>query len=104
MIEAAFGPLEQIYMATEGLLAVTCRDGTLHLCEDSVKFEFEPVGEGLVSPLVTAFRRQAQIMARYRLNDLLRLSTSPCRCGSPLWPWTRSWGGWTIFSVSQLRC
>lgn len=84
VIEAVFGPLEQIYMATEGLLAVTCREGTLHLCEDSVKFEFEPVGEGLVSPLVTAFRRQAQIMARYRMNDLLRLSTAPCRCGSPL--------------------
>ncbi|MEC7760383.1 MAG: CoF synthetase [Pseudomonadota bacterium] len=84
VIEAAFGPLEQIYMATEGLLAVTCRHGTLHLCEDSVKFEFEPVGDGLVSPLITAFRRQVQIMARYRMNDLLRLAPSPCPCGSPL--------------------
>ncbi len=84
VIEAAFGPLEQIYMATEGLLGVTCRNGRLHLCEDSVKFEFEPVGDGLVTPLVTAFRRQVQIMARYRMNDLLRLSPAPCPCGSPL--------------------
>jgi phenylacetate-coenzyme A ligase PaaK-like adenylate-forming protein len=38
----------------------------------------------LVTPLVTAFRRQTQIMARYRMNDLLRLSKVPCRCGSPL--------------------
>ncbi|MDX8495004.1 CoF synthetase [Mesorhizobium sp. VK22B] len=85
VIEAFFRlRLEQIYMATEGLLAVTCRQGSLHLAEDSVFFEFEPAGEGLVTPLVTAFRRQTQIMARYRMNDLLRLSEQPCRCGSPL--------------------
>ncbi|RWL97858.1 MAG: CoF synthetase [Mesorhizobium sp.] len=77
-------PLDQIYMATEGLFAVTCRRGGLHLAEDSVFFEFEPAGEGLVTPLVTAFRRRTQIMARYRMNDLLRLSKEPCRCGSPL--------------------
>lgn len=85
VIETFFGrPLDQIYMATEGLFAVTCRQGGLHLAEDSVFFEFEPVGDGLVTPLVTAFRRQTQIMARYRMNDLLRLSKAPCRCGSPL--------------------
>ncbi|MAM62001.1 CoF synthetase [Maritimibacter sp. UBA3975] len=84
VIEAAFGPLEQIYMATEGLLGVTCRHGRLHLCEDSMKFEFEPVGDGLVTPLVTCLGRQVQIMARYRMNDLLRLSATPCPCGSPL--------------------
>jgi putative adenylate-forming enzyme len=85
IIEAGFGlPLDQIYMATEGLLAVTCRAGQLHLAEDSIFFEFEPVGGGLVSPLITCFRRQTQIMARYRMNDLLRLSDRPCRCGSPL--------------------
>lgn len=77
-------PLDQIYMATEGLFAVTCRQGGLHLAEDSVFFEFEPAGDGLVTPLVTTFRRQTQIMARYRMNDLLRLSDKPCRCGSPL--------------------
>jgi len=85
VIETFFGrPLDQIYMATEGLFAVTCRQGGLHLAEDSVFFEFEPAGDGLVMPLVTAFRRQTQIMARYRMNDLLRLSQTPCRCGSPL--------------------
>ncbi|EHH10170.1 hypothetical protein MEA186_20294 [Mesorhizobium amorphae CCNWGS0123] len=66
------------------MFAVTCRQGGLHLAEDSVFFEFEPAGDGLVTPLVTAFRRQTQIMARYRMNDLLRLSDAPCRCGSPL--------------------
>ena len=85
VIESFFRlPLDQIYMATEGLFAVTCRHGGLHLAEDSVFFEFEPAGEGLVTPRVTAFRRRAQIMARYRMNDLLRLSDRPCACGSPL--------------------
>ncbi len=84
IIEAGFGlPLGQIYMATEGLLGVTCDSGRLHLAEESVFFEFEPVGEGLVSPRITSFRRQEQIMARYRMNDLLRLSDTPCRCGAP---------------------
>ena len=85
VIEAGFEqPLEQIYMATEGLLGVTCRHGTLHLAEDSVHFEFEPVGDGLVSPLISSFRRNTQILARYRMNDLLRLAPAPCPCGSPL--------------------
>lgn len=85
VIEPFFGRrLDQIYMATEGLFAVTCRQGNLHLAEDSIFFEFETAGDGLVTPLITAFRRQTQIMARYRMNDLLRLSPTPCRCGSPL--------------------
>ena len=84
-IEAGFSVrLGQIYMATEGLFAVSCRHGRLHLAEDANHFEFEPVEGGLVSPLVTGFRRRFQIMARYRMNDLLRLSENPCACGSPL--------------------
>jgi phenylacetate-CoA ligase len=85
VIESAFGcQLGQIYMATEGLLGVTCRHGHLHLAEDSVHFEFEPVGDGLVTPLISSFRRGTQILARYRMNDLLRLDPEPCGCGSPL--------------------
>ncbi|MCF2870673.1 CoF synthetase [Octadecabacter sp. G9-8] len=79
-------PIRQIYMATEGLLAVSCAHGTLHLAEDSVAFEYESLGDGLVSPLITSFRRDTQIMARYRMNDVLRLSDTPCPCGSPLQP------------------
>ena len=85
VIEARFGKkLGQIYMATEGLFAVSCAEGRLHLAEDANVFEFEPVADGLVAPLVTGFRRRFQIMARYRMNDLLRLSYHPCACGSPL--------------------
>lgn len=85
VIEARFRlTLDQIYMATEGLFAVSCPHGRLHLAEDANVFEFEPVDSGLVAPLVTSFRRRFQIMARYRMNDLLRLSETPCPCGSPL--------------------
>ncbi|MFN7163339.1 MAG: F390 synthetase-related protein [Hyphomonas sp.] len=83
-IETRFGvTVREIYMATEGLLGVACPQGTLHLCEDCVAFEWD--GDGaLKSPLITDFTRRTQMMIRYRMNDLLRLSDAPCACGSPL--------------------
>jgi putative adenylate-forming enzyme len=87
VIEAAFGvPVREIYMATEGLFGVGCRHGVLHLAEDVVAFEWErPAGSSdLVAPIVTDFTRTTQAMTRYRMNDLLRLSDTPCACGSPL--------------------
>lgn len=86
VIEAATGArVREIYMATEGLFGVSCPLGTLHLAEDAVAFEWEPVpGSTLVKPVVTDFTRRAQLMARYRMNDLLDLSGAPCACGSPL--------------------
>jgi putative adenylate-forming enzyme len=85
LIEEHFGKrLGQIYMATEGLIAVTCPEGTLHLCEDILHVELDPVpGSDLVSPIITDFRRRTQVMLRYRMNDLLRLARTPCSCGSP---------------------
>lgn len=83
-IEARFAvTVREIYMATEGLLGVACSQGTLHLCEDCVAFEWEPEGE-LVTPVITDFTRRTQMMIRYRMNDLLRLSAKACACGSPL--------------------
>ena len=78
--------LREIYMATEGLFGVSCKHGTLHLAEDVVHFEFEPVAGAadLVVPIVTDFTRQAQVMARYRMNDILRLDNKRCPCGSAL--------------------
>jgi putative adenylate-forming enzyme len=85
-IETATGRrVREIYMATEGLFGVGCPHGTLHLAEDAVHFEWERIGDGpLSSPLVTDFTRRAQVMARYRMNDLLELAAAPCPCGSPL--------------------
>jgi putative adenylate-forming enzyme len=94
-IEQAFDlTLRQIYQATEGLFAVSCPAGTIHLCEDIVAFEWEhPVGgSNLVAPVITDFTRSTQIMARYRMNDLLLLSPVACACGSPLQPVTAIFG------------
>ena len=74
--------LGEIYMATEGLFAVTCRHGRLHLAEDVMHFDLEPAGDGTVEAVITDFTRRAQVMARYRTGDLLRVL--PCSCGSPL--------------------
>lgn len=83
-IEARFRvTVREIYMATEGLFGVACEHGMLHLCEDCVAFELEPEA-GLSKPLITDFTRRSQIMIRYRMNDLLRLSDARCPCGSPL--------------------
>ncbi len=78
--------VREIYMATEGLLGVACDHGTLHLAEDAVHFEWErPAPDSdLVAPIITDFTRTTQAMCRYRMNDLLRLSSAPCPCGSPL--------------------
>ena len=85
IIERASGRrVREIYMATEGLFGVGCRLGTLHLAEDVVRFEWEEVaGSDLVVPVVTDMVRRVQPMIRYRMNDLLELSGSPCPCGSP---------------------
>ncbi|HEX8468310.1 MAG TPA: F390 synthetase-related protein [Allosphingosinicella sp.] len=85
IVERASGrPVREIYMATEGLFAVGCRHGTLHLAEDVVRFEWEKVpGSNLVVPIVTDMVRRVQPMIRYRMNDLLELSGAPCPCGSP---------------------
>lgn len=83
-IGARFGvTVREIYMATEGLFGVSCPHGVLHLCEDCVAFEWEAHGP-LAGPLVTDFTRRTQLMIRYRMNDLLRLSGQPCPCGTPL--------------------
>jgi len=82
IIESITGKIvRQIYMATEGLFGVSCKFGTLHLAEDVVHFEWESIdGSHLKTPIVTDFTRRTQALARYRMNDLLELSDSPCPC------------------------
>lgn len=88
-IEATFGaPVHQIYQCTEGLLAVSCRAGSLHVQEDLVALQLEPLADATadpdrVTPIVTDLKRTSQPIIRYRLNDVLRMETAPCPCGSP---------------------
>ncbi|HLI09701.1 MAG TPA: F390 synthetase-related protein [Ktedonobacteraceae bacterium] len=105
-LEAAFNvPVQQIYQCTEGLLAVSCAHNSLHIQEDLVVLQLEPLpalvsaeqaerlengnseqlqkqGER-VQPIVTDLWRRTQPIIRYRLNDVLLMETQPCTCGSP---------------------
>jgi len=86
-VELAWGrPPRQVYQATEGLLALSCRHGALHLNEETVRFEREWQGEGRTRfvPIVTDFERSTQLVVRYRLDDVLRVDPSAperCACG-----------------------
>lgn len=86
-------PVHQIYQCTEGLLAISCPHGALHLQEDTAAVQCEPLpGDGdsagsgprRVTPVVTDLWRRTQPILRYRLNDVLQLAdqTGACACGS----------------------
>jgi putative adenylate-forming enzyme len=86
-IEAAFETrVGQIYQCTEGLLAVSCHHGRLHIQEDLVHLGLEPVPSpdtlARAMPIITDLWRRTQPIIRYRLNDLLTLDPRPCPCGS----------------------
>ncbi|WP_435745064.1 F390 synthetase-related protein [Microbacterium sp. PMB16] len=76
--------VHQLYQCTEGFLAHTCEQGVIHLNEDSVLFEREPLDDERFTPIITDLRRRAQPIVRYRLGDVLRPRATPCPCGSAL--------------------
>lgn len=76
---------DPIYQATEGFLAAACAHGVLHLNEDTLIIERQPVaGTDRFQPIVTDLRRTTQPMVRVLLDDLLQARDAPCPCGSPL--------------------
>jgi phenylacetate-CoA ligase len=84
-LERRFGaPVHQIYQCTEGLIAASCAHGSLHIQEDVVAVQCEPIpgDPARVVPIVTDLWRTAQPIVRYRLNDVLTLGQAPCPCGS----------------------
>jgi putative adenylate-forming enzyme len=91
-VEEGFGlRVDQVYQAAEGFLGISCVRGRLHLAEDLVVVEREPVpggdegvggtGERFV-PVVTDLFRTSQAVLRRRLGDVL-VAGSPCPCGDP---------------------
>lgn len=87
-LEAAFGVVvSQIYQATEGLIAVSCPHAHLHLMEDLIAVQLEPVpgdaSRSRFTPVLTDLWRRTQPIIRYRLNDVLRLESDRCACGNP---------------------
>jgi putative adenylate-forming enzyme len=83
LIEHAFGsPPAEVYQATEGALAMTCERGVLHLNEAFVHFEMDWLDRAgrRFAPIVTDLTRATQPIVRYRLDDVLILSETPCPC------------------------
>jgi len=75
----------QIYQATEGFLACTCREGRLHLNEEILHVEPQWLDHGRTRfhPLITDFSRGAQAFVRFRLDDVLVVDERECPCGNP---------------------
>jgi putative adenylate-forming enzyme len=77
-------PLHQVYQCTEGLLAVTCPRGSLHVQEDMVALQAEPLpgDPDRFTPVITDLWRRVQPMLRHRMNDVVTFAPQPCKCGS----------------------
>lgn len=77
--------IHQVYQCTEGFLATTCPQGTLHLNDDIVLIQKKYLDKEKTkfSPIITDFSRKTQPIIRYELNDILTERKTPCPCGSP---------------------
>ena len=84
IIENAFGQAHEIYQATEGFLASTCKDGVLHLNEEYLYIEPQWLDsrKKRFVPIITDFSRMTQPIVRYRLDDILVAKEMPCTCGN----------------------
>lgn len=84
LIEAAFGiRVDQVYQATEGVLAMTCHAGSLHLNERWLRIDREVIdpATGAFCPIIHDFTRESLPILNYRLNDVLIPDPRPCPCG-----------------------
>lgn len=72
--------IHEIYQCTEGLLAYTCKQGTLHLNESFIKFEEKHIDRKRFMPIITDFTRRSQYYHNYLHEDIL-VKGIPCSCG-----------------------
>lgn len=85
-LQKVFGQIiHQVYQCTEGFLAATCEQGTLHFNEDFLIIEKKYLDEGRVRfhPVITDLIRQSQPVVRYELNDIIHEKKN-CLCGSKM--------------------
>ena len=75
--------IHQAYQCTEGFLAYTCAEGTLHFNEDFLIIEqkFLDTDKQRFHPIITDLMRTTQPVIRYELNDIITVKIS-CPCGS----------------------
>jgi len=79
----------EIYQASEGQIASSCKQGKLHINEDLVFVEIYDEHNHLIQEphvvghhmLVTNLINRAQPLIRYEMNDMIVLD-EPCSCGS----------------------
>lgn len=91
-LERAFGRRPDIiYQCTEGVLAMTCRQGQLHLNERHVAFRREVIDPdtGAFVPIISDLSRRSLMVLNYRLDDVLVPASQPCRCGCASTPIAR---------------
>lgn len=83
-IEKAFKiKVKELYQATEGFLGYSCKENELHLNEKYVKIDKITYKDGYFNPVITDFSRKEQLIANYRLDDLIKLKENfVCNCGS----------------------
>ena len=74
--------IHQVYQATEGFIAHTCKYGNLHINEDIMYVKKKYLDKNRFVPVITDFIRKTQPIINYELNDILVEDTSPCPCGS----------------------
>lgn len=77
--------IHQVYQCTEGFLASSCENGTLHFNEDFLIIEKKYIDheQSRFHPIITDLRRRSQPIIRYELNDIIQEKAS-CSCGSKL--------------------
>lgn len=75
--------IHQVYQCTEGFLASSCENGTLHFNEDFLIIEKKYIDDeqSRFHPIITDLRRRSQPIIRYELNDIIQEKTV-CTCGS----------------------
>ncbi|RVV97307.1 adenylate synthase [Mesobaculum littorinae] len=81
----AFGcRVDEVYQATEGVLAFTCPHGHLHLNEAWMRIDRDVIDPdtGAFCPVIHDFTRESLPLLNYRLNDVLVPDDRPCPCGS----------------------
>ena len=89
VVSAAMGgiPVIDEYNSSESFLAGSCKDGNLHLNEDTTLFEVltedgEICEYGRGELLITSLFNKDFPFIRYKIGDIVEISREKCSCGS----------------------